>query len=185
MKKILFSIIEIIYLVISILMTSYLLNYNDYNIAEYGKTTYVTLDKQLGEYKEGSLLKITKDIGNIKAGDGIFYYDTFNTSMKVSYTKVTSVNKVNDNEYTYTMENGSMISSSYVIGGTAQTKSYGIGKIVDFLASRWGYLLIIVLPILIVFIYELYALVRELLPKKGQKVNKAKKEVQNEKTQEE
>ena len=185
MKRIILSVIAVIYLVISILMTSYLLHYNDYNIAEFGKTTYVTLDKKLGEYKEGSLLKITKDISNIKAGDGLFYYDTFNTSMKVSYTKVTSVDKISDNEYTYTMENGSMISSSYVIGGTEQTKSYGIGKIVDFLASRWGYLLFIVLPILIVFIYELYVLVRELLPKKSKKVNKAKREVQDEKTQEE
>ena len=36
MKKIILSIVAVIYLVISILMTSYLLHYNDYNIAEYG-----------------------------------------------------------------------------------------------------------------------------------------------------
>lgn len=185
MKRIILSVIAVIYLVISILMTSYLLHYNDYNIAEFGNTTYVTLDKQLGEYKEGSLLKITKEIGNIKAGDGIFYYDTFNTSMKVSYTTVKSVDKVSDSEYTYTIENGSMLSSAYVIGGTKQTSSYGIGKIVDFLSSRWGYLLCIVLPILIVFIYELYVLIKELIPKKGKRVNNVKREVHDEKTQEE
>ena len=68
MKKIVLWIIAVIYLVVSILMTSYLLHYNDYNLAEYGSKTYVTLDKDLGEYKKGSLLAINKDIFAIKEG---------------------------------------------------------------------------------------------------------------------
>ena len=185
MKKIVLWIIAVIYLVVSILMTSYLLHYNDYNLAEYGSKTYVTLDKDLGEYKKGSLLAINKDIFAIKEGDGLFYYDSFSTSMKVEYSKVLSTEKISDKEVTYTIENGNMLSSEYVIGGTAQTSSYPLGGIVDFLSSRWGYLFVIVLPILVVFIYELYALIRELVPKKAKKVNKAKKEDNDDKAQKE
>ncbi len=182
MKRIILSVIAIIYLVISILMTSYLLHYNDYNISQFDDTSYVTLKDKKGSYNAGSLLKIKKSIFEIKEGDGLFYYNTYNTSMEVEYGTVQSVEKISDTEVTYMVENGNYLSSQYILGGTGQTSSYPLGSIVDFLASRWGYLFTIVLPILVVFIYELYALIRELIPKKNKRVNK---EVPHEETQKE
>ena len=37
-----------------------------------------------------------------------------------------------------------------------------LGSILSLLESRWGYLCVIILPILIAFLYEIYSIVREL-----------------------
>lgn len=181
MKKIILWILGIIYLTVSIITTSYLLHYNDYNLAVYGNKTYVSVTEKLEDfYAKDSLLAVKKEIANIKVGDELLYYDTFNTTMKVMHSKVEDVTKVTDDEYSYTIDTGNDISSEYILGGSNQTKEYKkFGSIMNFLTSKWGYLFVIVLPVLVIFIYELYVLIKELVPKK-KKVTKAVNEKEEE-----
>ena len=61
------------------------------------------------------------------------------------------------------MDNGSIISSEYVIGKENASKEYAVvGAIYNVLTSRWGYLFIIILPMLMAFVYEIYEIIREI-----------------------
>lgn len=158
MKKILLSILVVIYLIISILMTSYLLHYNDYKVAVYGDKSYMVLEHNYGNYKKNTLISIKKDLKEIKEGDNIFYYDTTGSKVTIKYDKVNVVDTINDSEISYTLENGVVHSSQNVIGDDDNiTSSFILGNIIKVLSSRFGYLLIIVLPMLCIFVYEIYA----------------------------
>ena len=55
------------------------------------------------------------------------------------------------------------LSSEYVIGKTKTSKTYHkLGSILAVLESRIGFLFLIIFPILIVFIYEIYAVIKEI-----------------------
>ena len=53
-------------------------------------------------------------------------------------------------------------SSQYVIGKVDNSKVYnGLGSVLSVLESRWVFLLVIILPVLLIFVYEIYAFVIE------------------------
>ena len=67
-------------------------------------------------------------------------------------------------EDTYTLEGNRGISSQNFIGTAKEAKEYkGLGSLLKLFESRWGFLLLIVLPVLVTFIYEIYAIIRELI----------------------
>ena len=69
---------------------------------------------------------------------------------------------VNDKETTFVMDGEYPISSEYVIGKASTSKSYAkLGSVLNVLESRYGFLFIIIFPILIIFIYEIYAAIKE------------------------
>ena len=54
------------------------------------------------------------------------------------------------------------ITSENVIGSVDNIISYNfIGNIYSFLVSKWGYLIVIILPMLLAFVYEIFAIVKE------------------------
>ena len=60
------------------------------------------------------------------------------------------------------MEGDVEFSSEYVIGAAKDTKVYsGIGGVLAFLESRWIFLTFVVLPILFIFLYEIYTIALE------------------------
>ena len=70
---------------------------------------------------------------------------------------------VNEKEVTFVMDGDYPISSEYVIGKSSTSKSYSnLGSILSVLESRYGFLFIVIFPILILFIYEIYAAIKEL-----------------------
>ena len=75
--KILGGIILIPYMLVVILMTICLLNYNKYGITEIGDKSFITVSDNSLEpaYKKGDLLVVT-DTGNddITSNDSIFFY---------------------------------------------------------------------------------------------------------------
>ena len=61
------------------------------------------------------------------------------------------------------MDGDYAVSSEYVIGTAKTSKSYSnLGTILGVLESRFGFLFMIIFPILVLFIYEIYAVIREL-----------------------
>lgn len=155
-----------LYLIIVIILTVFLLNYNDYNVTVLGNKTYIPItDEKLGNYKKGDLLVVEKTSNDdIRINDMVFFYetDTAKKTVNINLGRVINTRKISEEETTITMEGNVDFSSEYVIGGEKNTKVYSnIGGILATLESRWVFLLVVVLPILFIFLYEIYAIALE------------------------
>lgn len=149
MKKIVFNIFIGVYLITTILITYVLLSYNKYNIAEFNNS-YLFADKS-------NLMIVNKD-DNIKNGDDIYYYGN---NGKIKMGKVNSIS-----DGVYTLDNEYALDNDSVLGNKNKAKSYAIlGSIYSILTSKWGYLFIIIFPMLIAFVYEIYEIVKEIKKK--------------------
>lgn len=171
--KIVLGVIITMYIIVAVFLTSCLLNYNKYGITEFKNKTLVIIDSDelQNYYKKGSLVVVKKNkISDVKSGDYIFFYNTYGSQVSISYTDVKLVEKINDNEYSYTLSGGKMLSSKNLIGRAETSKVYkGAGSLLETLSSKLGFLLFIIFPILIAFVYEIYALVREFKNSKNEK----------------
>lgn len=164
--KIIGVIFLIIYALIAILLTFLLLKYNDYNISVVnGKSFIIVRDDELKpSYDKGDLVIVDRgDNSEIKPGDKIFFYDVVDEKVTVNLGNVIDKSIVNEREVTFVMDGDYPISSEYVIGKSSTSKSYSnLGSILGVLESRYGFLFIVIFPILILFIYEIYAAIKEL-----------------------
>lgn len=164
--KLIFKILLIPYLLVVIFLTICLLNYNTYKVSVFNDKTFVIVkDESLKpSYKKGDLVVVTKNANNdIKAGDDIFFYETYSSKATINLGKVESKVNVNATESTYTMSGDYQLSSEYVIGKSNTSKVFHkVGSILSFLESKYGFLFIVVLPILIAFLYEIYAIYKEI-----------------------
>ena len=179
------SIVVVIYAVVAMFLTACLLNYNDYKITVFGDKSLIIVndDTLKDKYKKGSLLVVDKDGEEIKNGDEIIFYNTYNNQVSIAIAEVTSQEKITDTETTYTITGDYDISSEYLVGSTNNVKVYGtIGSILAVLSSRIGFLIFIILPITLAFLYEIYVLISEIKEakeetKKEQKNKKETKEI--------
>ena len=164
--KILGVIVIAVYMAVAIFLTVCLLNYNDYNITELGKNSLIIVsDNDLEpDYKKNDLVVVYKNNNeDIYNGDKIFFYNAYQNKVSVNLGKVVGVQRINDSEYTYMMEGDLPVSSQYVVGKMETSKTYpGVGKILSILESKWGFLFVIIFPILILFIYQIYAVIVEM-----------------------
>ena len=164
--KILFGIFVTLYLVVAVFLTVCLLSFNDYKISVIGNKSLVILDDNTlePEYKKGSLLVIEKNKNDdIKVNDEIFFYNTYKSQVVVNKSRVDKTQKITDNETTFTVNKKYEISSEYVIGKTDTTKAIeNVGSVLGFLESKWGFLIVIVFPLSLLFVYEIYAVIKEI-----------------------
>ncbi len=170
--KILFTIIIVLYLLLEIFLAVCLLNYNDYRITVFGNKSLLLLTEDLDDkYKKNDLVIVTKGDGSeVKEGDSIFFYNP-GQNYTVNYAEVTSISPHANKTYTYKIGTTHNVYTEYYIG--KDTKVYkGLAGPMRLLESKWGFLLLIVLPTMIAVIYEFYAIIVEII--------EFKKEVDNE-----
>lgn len=166
MKKVLGTILFVLYAIIAITVTVLLLSYNDYNNSEIGGyTIYIVTDDSLEPtYKQGSILLIkeTND-RNVQVGDEIFMYKVLNSS-EYEVISTTLQGKTQQGSHTvYIVDNEERYASDYFIGKVDDTIVIeGWGYILNLLESRWGYLFCIVVVSLLLFLQEVFELVMEI-----------------------
>ena len=162
MKKIAINIFICLYVLLTILITYCLLSYNDYNIAELKNKTLLIFENKENNYKKSDLLIVKKN-NDITKGEQIFYYDKYDNPVKVSLGKVVNIEKIDKSVTTYTLDNDKALNDDSIIGSVKNTKKYSaLGSIYSTLTSKWGYLIIIILPMLTAFIYEVYEIIKEI-----------------------
>ena len=164
MKKVLnviWSILEIIIIIYVITMTAILLSKNKYGYTQFGNTTLVTIDlkdeRAIDGVKTGDLL-IVRESNDIAVDDVIYYYVVYNESYVVQSAPVTNIES---DKYSavYTIEDdGPLTIASSRVLGKHYTIYHNLGKILDVLESRLGFLFLVLLPILVIFIYQVYDL---------------------------
>lgn len=165
MKKIVINILIILYFISAVIITYALLSYNKYNIFETNSKYILTLKENNDDFKKSDLLIINKT-EDLKQNDYVFYYDTYASKITVKYAKIKNVETINKEEKEVQLDNDLVISSENVLGKKQDTNSYaGVGTIYNILTSKWGYLFIIIFPMLIAFIYEIYQIFKEIKKK--------------------
>lgn len=161
MKKIVWDLVIIIYIMLAIFVTVCLLSYNDYNVTEFGDKLLVIVDSNSGsDYNKNDLVIVDKN-GSYKKGDNVFYYVEKFRNYYISYGKIDKINK------NTVVIGGEIINKDLVIANDKKVNKFSfVGGVLALLESRWGYLGIIILPILLAFIYEIYEIIKEIKKKK-------------------
>lgn len=165
MKKVLrwvWSFLEIIIIIYVIFITSFVLCKNKYGYTQFGDYTFTNIgiqdERNIKDTKKGDLL-IVRNSGDIKEGDLIYYYAVFDEDYIIKSNVVTKIEEDDYNAlYTLDDSDGLAISSAKVLGKYSTTYNK-LGGILDIVESRIGFLFLVLLPIMIVFIYQIYEFV--------------------------
>lgn len=175
MKKIIYNILFTIYAIIAVFTTICLLSFNEYRITEIGKNALVIIDDNSlsPDYSKGDLVIVNKaEKDKTSVGDKVFFYSSHDRTVTVSLANVLKKEQITSTETTYTLDGNYDISSEYVIGPAKSSKIIkGVGSVLQVLESKWGFLLLIVLPSLIAFLYEIGVVISEV---RGSKKSKSK-----------
>ena len=166
MKRVLGTILFVVYAIIAIAVTVLLLSYNDYNNSVIGDyTVYIVKDDSLEpEYKQGSILLIkeTND-RNVQVGDEILVYKVLNSSEYEVVRTTLQAKTQQGSHILYIVDNEERYSNEYFIGRVDDTIVIeGWGYVLNLLESRWGYLFCIVVVSLLLFLQEVFELVMEI-----------------------
>ena len=165
MKKFLISVLLTIYAVIAIATTICLLAFNDYHVSEFGSTTMIIIDSMDWEpnFSKGDVAFVTKTT-KVAANDEIFVYNVVDNKVSIEIVRVTSVETDSlTNQTTYKLSSGRSIGTANVIGKVdGSSKMQIVGYVLSVLESKFGYLFLVVLPTLLLFLYELYTRVTQL-----------------------
>lgn len=162
MKKVVLNIFIFLYFILAVLTTYCLLSYNKFNTVELKDKYLLSSNKYLTDFDGTSLLVVTKD-SSYEIGEDVLYYDVNGSVVTVKMDKIKNIEKVNDEESTIVLENDLTLSSENLLGKKNKTATYAlVGTIFSLLTSRWGYLFIIIFPMLIAFVYEIYAIIKEI-----------------------
>lgn len=161
-KKIIITILAIIYFSFVLAMSMLLLNYNKYGVTEFDGKSLIILKEDVNneKYEKGDLLLIQyKDIKNIQVGDEIFVYRIReNKEVAIDFGNIGNVSVEDD---AIEFENGATYAMQFAIGEVDEVYE-DIGTYLSFIQSKWVFFFIIVVPCFLIFIYEIYELVVEI-----------------------
>ncbi len=166
LKKILkwvWEFVEILIIIYVIFITSCILCRNKFGYTQFGDMTFITVNDNNAKFiqnsESGDLLIVKSQQTGLNAGDLIYYYVTVDEKYVVR-TGVIESKTEDDYSALYVLndEDKTSVASNRVIGKYVSFHK-DKGKILDVLESRIGFLFLVLLPILIVFIYQIYQLV--------------------------
>ncbi len=145
MKKIILRVFLIIYIFFISLTTFLLLNQNEYKVSIIKNKSVFVLNNNL-------YISNIKD--KYKVNEKIYYS---NKRGKVYNSKIKSIN--NDN---YVLDNDVSINKENIIGTKDYVKLPLLGLLYKIFTMKYVYLIVVILPIFICFIYEIYQIIKEI-----------------------
>jgi len=101
----------------------------------------------------------SQKIAKLEVGEELFVY-RINNGGSVS-VEVGKVGQVYLEEDAVAFENGDIFSNQFIIGTPGEIYNE-IGTYLAIIESKWGFLFIVLVPCLLIFIYEIYALIVEI-----------------------
>lgn len=189
MRKVLnwvWSFVEVVIIIYVILVTMFVLCKNKYGYTQFGDYSFANIDliaeKNVKDTKKGDLL-VVKNSNDIHKGDLIYYYAVLNDNYIVRSAVVTDVKEDDYSAlYTVSLSNTTINVASSRVLGKYSTVYNNLGSVLSVLESRVGFLLLVLLPIMVVFIYQVYEFIimlkyDETLVNEGNNSNKSKKQV--------
>lgn len=126
----------------------------------------VKSDSMAPTFSAGDLIFIKKcDTSTLKEGDIICFHTIIDNEYALNTHRIQKIDTVGDaRSYTTLGDNNNGIADTHIISdGDIVGKYVGdlpkAGKVMDFLSSSMGFLIVIVLPMLLFFIYQVYNLI--------------------------
>ena len=140
-------------------------NQNVANIFGYTPLT-VQSDSMVPTFAAGDLIFIKKcDPATLEEGDIICFHTIIDNEYALNTHRIESIESVGDaRSYTTIGDNNNGITDQHVISDVDIVGKYvghlaGFGKVMDFLSSSMGFLIVIILPMMLFFIYQIYHLI--------------------------
>ena len=161
-KSFILGVLGVVFFIFALSMTVLLLNYNKYGLTQFGSTTFVMIKDDITSeiLKKGDLVLVkSKKIMDMEVGDEIFVYRILQNNRVL--VEVGKVGQIYLEEDAVAFENGDIFSTEFIIG-TADKIYNKIGTYLSIIESKWGFLFIVLVPCLLIFIYEIYALIVEI-----------------------
>lgn len=125
----------------------------------------VVSDSMAPTFNAGDLIIIRKcDPETLQVGDIITFHTIINNEFALNTHRIDEIQEQGGVRNYVTKGDNNAIADVHMITdgdivGKFVTRLAGVGKVLDFLSSSTGFLLVIVLPLLIFFIYQVYHLV--------------------------
>ena len=126
----------------------------------------VETDSMKPTFRSGDLIFIKKcDTSKLKEGDIITFHTIIDNQYALNTHRILKIEEANGvRSYTTVGDNNNGIADQHVISdGDIVGKYVGhisdLGKVMDFLSSSTGFLIVIVFPMLLFFIYQVYNLI--------------------------
>lgn len=134
------------------------------NLAGYTPMT-VQSDSMVPTFKTGDLILIrTCDPATLEVGDIVTFHTIIMNEYALNTHRIISIDETYGVRNYVTKGDNNLISDTHIIADGDIVGKYvgrvsGLGKVLDFMSSSVGFLLIIVLPMLLFFVYQVYHLV--------------------------
>lgn len=157
----------IIILVAALFAFTTLATKDDGSVSNLAGFTPLTVQSESMEptFGENDLIIIQQcDPSTLKEGDIVTFHTIIDNQYALNTHRIVSISQVNGlNSYTTKGDNNDLadqhvIADGDIVGKYAFKIPY-LGAVMDVLSSTWGFLIIIVLPMLLFFIYQVYHLV--------------------------
>ena len=158
-KKVILSLLLVVFFAFTITMTILLLNYNKFGVTQFEDTTLLIIKKNFASetYPKDSLVFVeSKNVVDYNVGEEVFVYHLDGSSGVNIQLGV--VGQVFEKDDAIAFTNGGTYSSQFIIGTGVKTYPT-IGKYLSIIESKWGFLFIILVPNFFIFIYQLYSLI--------------------------
>ena len=162
--RLFFDILEVVIVIYVVFITSCILFKNRYGFTQFGDYTFIPVvndnEKYIKDVNKGDLL-IAKKVDKVSLSESIYFYTSENRNYIVREGKVTRVPMGDgDTLYDITVEMldksvDTTVSGSKIVGKKSTLLPL-LGSVLTFLESRTGFLLCVLLPIVIVFLYQIY-----------------------------
>lgn len=162
-RNIILSIILITYLAFTIIISTLLLNRNEYGMSQFGDKTLILVDQEVSneKYNKGSLvITQTKKITELKVGEEIFVYKTNrkDKSVRVVIAKIGKINLDTTSPYVV-LENDGTAWGEEFIAGTAYQVYENIGMLLLFVESKWIFFCLLIVPCFFILLYEIHLVI--------------------------
>ena len=179
------DLVEVLIIIYVIFVTTCILSKNRYGYTNLFGYTLVSVHQEDEAYikdsKAGNLLVVKND-GNVNKNQYVYYYyadvsDPNNEKYVVRGAFVTDTIKGDGGElYSLKDKEDPKISKARVLGNYSNQYAV-IGGVLEFLETRLGFLFCVLLPITIVFVYQIYEFVVILNYDKADKIRKSEEEI--------
>lgn len=140
---------------------------DDHNIASIGGISplVVQTESMAPTFNAGDLILIKKcDPATLEEGDVVTFHTIIENQYALNTHRIVEIKEENGVRSYVTQGDNNSISDDHIISdgdivGKYMSHVPKVGKLMDFLSSKIGFLVVIVLPMLLFFIYQVYNLI--------------------------
>lgn len=162
-KSIIIGVFLTIYFTFVILISTLLLNKNEYGVTQFNDKAMILVDEEIANenYKKGSLVIVEeKQLTELNIGDEIFVYQTNKTdkTIKIVVAHVDKINMENNSPYVV-LANDKTAWGEEFIAGTTFSVYPDIGGFLSFIESKWIFFSLLIVPCFFILLYEIYLVI--------------------------